>query len=231
MRWNVFPASSPRILYTRGGGDWWEFTRNVVSDADSFDSDRLWIGAMTSPSRHISQHFANHVKDVKECKKSIEYILERNAHLLPGPEFGRNLRSSIEGESLLLHKDDFDALRFVLAFLVCVCVGNPCSEGLLSHVQFLVTVPNLQAGAHGILDPPCATKLRSWMGYQGWSPWRTCSWSRCSFIIQAFWWLSGYYFLSYAWDNSRNRSPLRIFPVFTHFCDFCPMWTKTAFLN
>ena len=77
---------------------------------------------MTSPSRHISQHFANHVKDVKECKKSIEYILERNAHLLPGPEFGRNLRSSIEGESLLLHKDDFDALRFVLAFLVCVCV-------------------------------------------------------------------------------------------------------------
>ena len=51
-----------------------------------------------------------------------------------------------------------------------VCGGNPCSEGLLSHVQFLVTVPsvpNLQAGAHGILDPPCATKLRSWMGYQG----------------------------------------------------------------
>ena len=40
-----------------------------------------------------------------------------------------------------------------------VCGGNPCSEGLLSHVQFLVTVPNLQAGAHGILDPPCATKL------------------------------------------------------------------------
>ena len=29
---------------------------------------------------------------------------------------------------------------------VCVCGGNPCSEGLLSHVQFLVTVPNLQAG-------------------------------------------------------------------------------------
>ena len=82
---------------------------------------------------------------------------------------------------------------------VCVCGGNPCSEGLWSHVQFLVTVPNLQAGAHGILDPPCATKLRSWMGYQGWSPWRTCSWSRCSFIIQAFWWLSGYYFLTYAW--------------------------------
>ena len=48
-----------------------------------------------------------------------------------------------------------------------VCGGNPCSEGLSSHVQFLVTVPNLQAGAHGILDPPCATKLRSWMGYQG----------------------------------------------------------------
>ena len=33
-----------------------------------------------------------------------------------------------------------------------VCGGNPCSEGLLSHVQFLVSVPNLQAGAHGILD-------------------------------------------------------------------------------
>ena len=91
-----------------------------------------------------------------------------------------------------------------------VCGGNPCSEGLLSHVQFLVTVPNLQAGAHGILDPPCATKLRSWMGYQGWSPWRTCSWSRCSFIIQAFWWLSGYYFVI-CMNNSRNRSPLRIF--------------------
>ena len=30
-------------------------------------------------------------------------------------------------------------------------------------------------GAHGILDLPCATKLWSWMGYQGWSPWRTCS--------------------------------------------------------
>ena len=29
---------------------------------------------------------------------------------------------------------------------VCVCGGNPCSEGLSSHVQFLVSVPNLQAG-------------------------------------------------------------------------------------
>ena len=49
-----------------------------------------------------------------------------------------------------------------------VCGGNPCSEGLLSrYVQFLVSASNLQAGAHGILDPPCATKLRSWMGYQG----------------------------------------------------------------
>ena len=94
-----------------------------------------------------------------------------------------------------------------------VCGGNPCSEGLSSHVQFLVTVPNLQAGAHGILDPPCATKLRSWMGYQGWSPWRTCSWSRCSFIIQAFWWLSGYSFVI-CMNNSRNRSPLRIFQFF-----------------
>ena len=76
---------------------------------------------------------------------------------------------------------------------VCVCVGggNPCSEGLSSHVQFLVTVPNLQAGAHGILDPPCATKLRSWMGYQGWSPWRTCSWSWCFLIIQACWCIFG----------------------------------------
>ena len=27
-----------------------------------------------------------------------------------------------------------------------VCGGNPCSEGLSSHVQFLVSVPNLQAG-------------------------------------------------------------------------------------
>jgi hypothetical protein len=107
-----------------------------------------------------------------------------------------------------------------------VCGGNPCSEGLSSHVQFLVSVPNLQAGAHGILDPPCATKLRSWMGYQGWSPWRTCSWSRCSFIIQAFWWLSGY-FLSYAWIIRE----IGVRYVFTHFCDFCPMWTKTAFLN
>ena len=112
-----------------------------------------------------------------------------------------------------------------------VCGGNPCSEGLLSHVQFLVTVPNLQAGAHGILDPPCATKLRSWMGYQGWSPWRTCSWSRCSFIIQAFWWLSGYYFVI-CMNNSRNRSPLRIFqylPISATFVQ-CgqrrPSWTK-----
>ena len=116
---------------------------------------------------------------------------------------------------------------------VCVCVGggNPCSEGLLSHVQFLVSVPNLQAGAHGILDPPCATKLRSWMGYQGWSPWCTCSWSRCSFIIQAFWWLSGYSFVI-CMNNSRNRSPLRIFqylPISATFVQ-CgqrrPSWTK-----
>ena len=104
--------------------------------------------------------------------------------------------------------------KYVYVYM-CVCVGvggggNPCSEGLSSHVQFLVSVPNLQAGAHGILDPPCATKLRSWMGYQGWSPWRTCSWSWCSFIIQAFWWLSGYYFVI-CMNNSRNRSPLRIF--------------------
>ena len=27
-----------------------------------------------------------------------------------------------------------------------VCGGNPCSEGLSSHVQFFVSVPNLQAG-------------------------------------------------------------------------------------
>ena len=75
---------------------------------------------------------------------------------------------------------------------VCVCGGNPCSEGLLSwYVQFLVSAPNLQAGAHGILDPPCATKLRSWMGYQGWSPWRTCSWSWCFLIIQACWCIFG----------------------------------------
>ena len=88
--------------------------------------------------------------------------------------------------------------------------AGPVFSRFLSHVQFLVSVPNLQAGAHGILDPPCATKLRSWMGYQGWSPWRNCSWSRCSFIIQAFWWLSGYHFVI-CMHNSRNRSPLRIF--------------------
>ena len=28
-----------------------------------------------------------------------------------------------------------------------VCGGNPCSEGLLSHVQFLVSVPNLRQGS------------------------------------------------------------------------------------
>ena len=36
--------------------------------------------------------------------------------------------------------------RVYIYIYVCVCGGNPCSEGLLSHVQFLVTVPNLQAG-------------------------------------------------------------------------------------
>ena len=113
---------------------------------------------------------------------------------------------------------------------VTVCGDNPCSEGLLSHVQCLVTVPNLQAGAHGILDPPCATKLRSWIGYQGWSPWRTCSWSQCSFIIQAFWWLSGYYFVI-CMNNSRNRSPLRIFQYLPMSATFIqcgqrqPSWT------
>ena len=111
-----------------------------------------------------------------------------------------------------------------------VCGGNPCSEGLSSHVQFLVSFPNLQAGAHGILDPPCATKLRSWMGYQGWSPWLTCSLSRCSFIIQAFWWLSGYYFVI-CMNNSRNRSPLRIFQYLPTSATFVqcgqrrPSWT------
>ena len=40
------------------------------------------------------------------------------------------------------------ALRLCLCLCVflCVCGGNPCSEGLLSHVQFLVSVPTLQAG-------------------------------------------------------------------------------------
>ena len=54
-----------------------------------------------------------------------------------------------------------------------LCVGaTPVPKGFYHMSNFitcpiLVSVPNLQAGAHGILDPPCATKLRSWMGYQG----------------------------------------------------------------
>ena len=49
-----------------------------------------------------------------------------------------------------------------------LCVwGQPLFRRAFITCPILVSVPNLQAGAHGILDPPCATKLRSWMGYQG----------------------------------------------------------------
>ena len=87
-----------------------------------------------------------------------------------------------------------------------VCGGNPCSEGFSFHFMFTLDFnSHFQAGAHGILDPPCATKLRSWMGYQGWSPWRTCSLS--PWIIREI--------------------PIRyVFSVFTHFCDFCPITDK-----
>ena len=114
---------------------------------------------------------------------------------------------------------------------VCVCGGNPCSEGLWSHVQFLVTVPNLQAGAHGILDPPCATKLRSWMGYQGLITLTYLQLVTMFFHYPSFLMTFRLLFFNICMNNSRNRSPLTHFSVFTHFCDFCPMWTKTAFLN
>ena len=51
---------------------------------------------------------------------------------------------------------------------------NPFSQFRRKSYQGETRLSHL-AGAHGILDLPCATKLRSWMGYQGWSPWRTCS--------------------------------------------------------
>ena len=58
-----------------------------------------------------------------------------------------------------------------MCWCVCVCVGV-CVWNIWTDVKLLLIV--LTAGAHGILDLPCATKLWSWMGYQGWSPWRTC---------------------------------------------------------
>ena len=50
------------------------------------------------------------------------------------------------------------------------------------HMRFFYVHQFVQiAGAHGIHDLPCATKLWSWMGYQGWSPWRTCFYARYDF--------------------------------------------------
>ena len=96
---------------------------------------------------------------------NLSYLPDSLLGLSPLNYFGITLEFAgpVFPRSTLLKTTDFEFSRHT-AF---VCGGNPCSEGLLSHVQFLVTVPNLQAGAHGILDPPCATKLRSWMGYQG----------------------------------------------------------------
>ena len=107
-----------------------------------------------------------------------------------------------------------------------MCGGNPCSEGLLSHVQFLVTVPNLQAGAHGILDPPCANEATVLDGISGLITLDVPAVGHdvlsLSKLFDDF---SGYSFVI-CMNNSRNRSPLRIFQYFTHFCDFCPMWDK-----
>ena len=99
------------------------------------------IGCELEPWLAHRDTFPNILQTTSKMSKnarSLLNILERKAHLLPGPEFGRNLRSSIEGESLLLHKDDFDALRFVLAFLVCVCDFNsrcPSPTGWLMNLR------------------------------------------------------------------------------------------------
>ena len=53
-----------------------------------------------------------------------------------------------------------------------LCVCTPLWQTVFKLTFNSFEVKN--AGAHGILDLPCATKLRSWMGYQGWSPWCTC---------------------------------------------------------
>ena len=88
---------------------------------------------------------------------------------------------------------------------MCVNHLNRCKTSIFGIFRKSWCWPLNFAGAHGILDPPCATKLRSWMGYQGWSPWRTCSLS--PWIIREI--------------------PIRyVFSVFTHFCDFCPITDK-----
>ena len=53
-----------------------------------------------------------------------------------------------------------------------LCVCTPLWQTVFKLTFNSFEIKN--AGAHGILDLPCATKLRSWMGYQGWSPWCTC---------------------------------------------------------
>ena len=53
-----------------------------------------------------------------------------------------------------------------------MCVCTPLWQTVFKLTFNSFEIKN--AGAHGILDLPCATKLRSWMGYQGWSPWCTC---------------------------------------------------------
>ena len=86
------------------------------------------------------------------------------------------------------------------------CVGaTPVPKGFHHMSNFQFQFPLYKQGH-------AASLQRSYgLGWdQGWSPWRTCSLSRCSFTIQAFWWLSGYCFVI-CMNNSRNRSPLRIF--------------------
>ena len=69
-----------------------------------------------------------------------------NAFLIRFSDFRHGIilkfAGSVFSKSPLLKATDDIFLRHT-AF---VCGGNPCSEGLLSHVQFLVSVPNLQAG-------------------------------------------------------------------------------------
>ena len=118
----------------------------------------LWASQDLRPGEpHIMTLFT-----LRNCSMTIQ-IIRRH----PGLTHERRLYEPPKYSNMFLSFETTYTNSDVLC--VCVCVwGQPLfRRAFITRPIFSNSSHLLQAGAHGILDPPCATKLRSWMGYQG----------------------------------------------------------------
>ena len=110
-----------------------------------------------------------------------------------------------------------------------VCGGNPCSEGLSSHVQFSSSFQFTSRGTRHPWPTVCneATVLD---GISGLITLTYLQLVTMFFHYPSF--LMTFRLLfCHMHEELEKSEPVTHLSVFTHFCDFCPIWTKTAFLN